>query len=650
MFDLWGFLLQTLTASGVAILLIIIKLLFKDKLPPKWHFAVWGVLGIVLLIPAGWNGRYTIICWQYLIELIKGLIGEFSITRVLGPIPVINSMPHTITDWIFIVYFVGVFIHLAKYAYSYIRLRLVLKKGKQAVENITDAVKELSLNLKIKPCRVIEVHGLRSAFVCGVIRPVLVVPRGQIVDDKVLLHELMHLKSKDTLLNIVICVLRSIHWCNPLLVYCANAAINDMEYRCDQFVLERLEGEERREYGYILLSMANDLFAKTPGTTCINNGGKYIRNRIETIARFKKYPVGMSLVSICVLILLTISLVIGVQATEFYAPDDSTPLLSFASARCNYCSTYAGAFDTYGKSVLKRNGYYRIMCAPNTMHEDLYNKLIEFDKTGEYPNLDYSIPAITNEYKGYYVYNLKQLQKNVYEGMMVFELCYPPTGQSEEKGILFLAVQNVRVEKKAERWVAMPTEEFNFVKTTEADIAWGCNELPGIIYAGNSNEMQVDLKVQTVHAVESIKQDENNIIFGDQMYYDTKPQPNAVFTEVVKMQSVRVTHLGTREERNDIKILGFSMAPVYSGDERPENLTPIIKEDAGFDIVSGEFWNNKKTEPGWGPSIEMSGCVGSFAAELDEIECLPEYYVADLYANNEITAQLDLHLQGEVVK
>ena len=43
MVDLWGFLLQTLTASGVAVLLLLVKALFKDKLPPKWHFAVWGV-------------------------------------------------------------------------------------------------------------------------------------------------------------------------------------------------------------------------------------------------------------------------------------------------------------------------------------------------------------------------------------------------------------------------------------------------------------------------------------------------------------------------------------------------------------------------------------------------------------------------------
>ncbi len=32
--DIWAFLLQTLTASGVAVLLLIVKAMFRDKLSP----------------------------------------------------------------------------------------------------------------------------------------------------------------------------------------------------------------------------------------------------------------------------------------------------------------------------------------------------------------------------------------------------------------------------------------------------------------------------------------------------------------------------------------------------------------------------------------------------------------------------------------
>ncbi len=62
MTDLWGFLLQTLTASGAAVLLLVVKAMFRDKLPPRWQFAAWGVLGLVLL-PAGLGGRYALLNW-----------------------------------------------------------------------------------------------------------------------------------------------------------------------------------------------------------------------------------------------------------------------------------------------------------------------------------------------------------------------------------------------------------------------------------------------------------------------------------------------------------------------------------------------------------------------------------------------------------
>ena len=57
--NIWSFLLQTLTASGVAVLLLAVKTLFRDKLPPRWQFAIWGILGVILLIPAGMVGRYV---------------------------------------------------------------------------------------------------------------------------------------------------------------------------------------------------------------------------------------------------------------------------------------------------------------------------------------------------------------------------------------------------------------------------------------------------------------------------------------------------------------------------------------------------------------------------------------------------------------
>lgn len=648
MVDIWGVLLQTLTASGVAALLLIIKALFKDKLPPAWHFAVWGVLGIMLLIPAGFHGRYTVFHWQLVVEIIKSWCGEYSFTQVLFPIPIVTSVPKTVTQWIFAGYLLSVVIHLLRYAASYIRLRFMLRNGREPHKEVIARIERVAAAQNLKFCRVIAVSGLPSAFVCGIIRPVFVIPADVPIDNNVILHELLHLKYKDTLWSVVICLMRCIHWCNPLLIYCAEQALGDMEARCDQHVLERLEGEERRNYGHTLLSMANDRFAKTPGSTCINNGGNNIRKRIEAIARFKKYPVGMGLVSVCVIILLTLSLVVGVQASTVYESNSNSMWLPLASARSTPCTTSAGAFDTYAKAVLDQNGLYRVMCAPESMQEEIIGEIKEKGRIGVFPNWDCGLTEWPDSQSGYYIYNLKQCDKNTYEGLLVVKVNYPPNGQPEEDGKMYLAVQNLRAEKENGRWVVVPLENFRSVKVIDQSLDWGCLELPGIVYTGTASDIRMDVKVQTVYTVDSTVQTDNSqSLFGAPSYFDTTPKPNAEFTRAARTQSNSITHLGSASQRETIEQIGMSVAPIYPGEKRPDGLPVAIDGGTSGSRSTGESWGSQKNEPGWGPTIEINGGGGgTFDPEHDVP--LPEYYVADLYINNELAAQPDLHLQEGV--
>ena len=135
-----------------------------------------------------------------------------------------------------------------------------------------------------------------------------------------------------------------------------------MESRAISMCWSIWRGEARRDYGRILLAMANEKFAQTPGDTCINNGGKEYPPPHRGNRQIQKYPVGMGLVSVCIVIILAVSLAVGTSPAKAYAKGSFTQL-NLASARSIPCTTYAGALDAYAKAILEQSGVYRAMCA-----------------------------------------------------------------------------------------------------------------------------------------------------------------------------------------------------------------------------------------------------------------------------------------------
>lgn len=669
MFDLWGFLLQTLTATGVAVLLLIIRRLFRDKLPPKWHFAVWGVLGIMMLIPAGWNSRYTLVNWLFPIELLKGLAGDYSFTQVKFPIPVIQEIPDTLTEWLFTIYVIGVIAFLIRYLISYMRLKSALSKGHPASHEIVEQVEVVGQHLNVRPCRVIEVDGLPSAFVSGIFKPVLALPANQAIDDKIIMHELFHLKSHDTIWSVVICVLRSLHWCNPLIAYCVGCASNDMEARCDQYVLEHLEGEERREYGLTLLAMVNEQFAKTPGTTCVNNGGKRIRERIETIARFKKYPVGMRLVSICAIVVLTLSLIVGVSATTVIKPFAANNLISYASARSVLCTTFAGAFDTYAKAVMTNNINYRAMCAPVEEQAELYAS-----EDDAWSDEIATLPIMESDY---YVYNMQQVDEDAYEALLVFELeindgsadeyerlyskgedeyvlWHPNDYEYEledDSSALAIAVQMVRVEKEKGRWITQPLEEFHVMKVLNDELSWHCERLPGVPYEGRIDDFLIDASVQSVYMVDNIPEshDEMDIFLGVKSLYDLVAKPNAVFTSGTMMYESGIMHLGSQENRDKITEIALRMVEIMPGEKLPKKVDNLNQYGDDVIVWWSSSWDTVDVSSGWGPYVEVNPGSGS-GYDIPEDFDFPDYYIADLFINKEFAGEVKLYPKEEVAK
>lgn len=369
MVNIWEFILQTVSVSLVAGILLLTKAIFKDKLTPHWQYGVWVILALRILIPVRAD-RFVLMPFGVYLEMAKSYIESrlsssftalFAATEPQGIIPRIVSYPQSITDVLFVIYSAGVIVFLCYYLLSYIRLRLILKKSNTISLEENSEIKQILTENKIKNIKVISVQGITGAFICGVFSPVLVLPSSRETDKKVISHEIMHLMHLDSLQNIFWCVLRSLHWCNPFMHYIFNIIGNDMEILCDYRVLEMLNGEERREYGKLLLNEANKKYARMAGTTSISNGGRNIARRIEAIVRFKKYPKDMALVSVCVAVILSFTCLFAnstgyrVADSEYFPETEYEFQKSLAYVKINKPTTVAGAIDTYAKAITDNN-------------------------------------------------------------------------------------------------------------------------------------------------------------------------------------------------------------------------------------------------------------------------------------------------------
>lgn len=485
--DIWSFLTQTLSVSVVALLLLFLKGIMEDKLSPRWQYSVWCLLALRIIIPVASNQNIflPVPVW---VEMLKTLVesnlssaysNAFSVSHNSTVIPFVTDIPESITDWLMVIYIFGVLVTLIKYIVSYTKLRKILKNGSEISGENVGQLNTVKLKYNLKGCKAVEVEGLSTAFVCGIFKPVLAIPKGMVLDKKIVLHELLHLKYKDNLQNVFWCILRSLHWCNPLLQYAFNRIGNDIESLCDQRVLERLEGEELRDYGKILLSMANNSFARAAGTTSVSNGGKNIKRRISAIVRFKKFPKGMELVSFCIILVLLTPTVFGATSNygdEIYNPETKTDLYrSMAYTRVEKCGTVAGALDTFARGVIYKNGLCVAIASPSAEQEKIFTQMSENEdvRPSYYETIEgIELTNFYNRIQLFYVINLKKVNSKYYTACLGFGV--KTNEDKEEETILICPVtltydNGWRVEMTGEQYI---TEGFFDESKKEQNHNW----------------------------------------------------------------------------------------------------------------------------------------------------------------------------------
>ncbi len=548
MSNIWEFFLQTGTVSLVALLLLFVKRIFADKLSPRWQYGIWFLLALRILLPVQVS-RSVLLPLPLLVETVKTNAelyrGPSAYTAPYLPLsldhvfPWTNEMPVSLTDWVFWVYIVGVVVSflwvLVQYWVFLSRLHGAVDRRASVVTENIESLANLRTQYRLPTCPIHVVPGLSSPFVCGFFRPMLVLPDA-VVDETVLLHELLHLRYRDVWQNLFWCALRSLHWCNPFLWYLCRRIGNDMESLCDTRVLERLDGEDRRHYGTVLLSMVQEKYARAPGTSSLSNGGKNIARRIDAIVRFKKYPAGMGTVSICMALVLSVPLLWGsaptLDKTITTPPTTAAIGCALAYSRLHRCGTIAGALDTYAKGLISSNG---VLIALSTSLDN-QQTLAETMTDGHH------LPTQTDllEYRsgeGYRIFNLKESETEGYEAILVFPVMdwYDMPASEDTVGLPSSAslLVPVRVWKEGSGWIVEETGERIRSYCDFNQTAFGDSPVPPmrkLTATGQSGTVTVEERVwyQIDNAVSH-----NGLSFFNSMSFSNDAKPDVPFKQAV---------------------------------------------------------------------------------------------------------------------
>lgn len=609
--NLWSVLAQTLALSVAAAVLLAAKRLFLDKLSPRWQYGVWAILALRALLPAGLLGRTLVPGGRAVLEaarlqvelpLSSVLTDPYGVTEVLAPVPLFPRglpVPGSITDVFFYVYAAGVLLLALWFFRSYTRLRAAIRRGLSPAPEVLAQVEGVAARYGLKaPRRVVVLPGLESAFVCGPLRPVLALP-DRPVDDKVLLHELLHLRHGDVWAGVGVCALRCLHWCNPLIWYCCDRIQNDCEALCDQRVLERLEGEERRAYGVILLSMADGRYARAPGTSSMANGGRNIKARIQAIARFRRYPAGMALASGCVAVVLALTCLGGTGGAVEVPGGTDRGALALAQAQLNRPTTVAGALDTYAKALLNDSPLYYAMVLPEEGREAVWkDALVPYQEVELEDSPFWTLgfhwhrPSWLAEWS---VMNLLPDGAEGYTGTLFFS----PLSEDNTYGIVY---QQVAVRPDGDFWTVEPLGDLTVRPDPNQEGIYLCpsSEAPYTTYVAETVTLHVEVDVQ-------LQLNVNNAIFSTSTdlpawastyQLDPVPHPDASFTTMRDALGLRVSQKDTGEAVDlmvDAILMAHPAAPAAALLDTPYQYT----------LVPGELYE--------GPNMELSAMPAALA-------------------------------------
>lgn len=308
-----------LSVKGSALIVIValIQWLGRDRIPPAWRHAMWLLVVLRLIVPAGPESPLSVfnllqpspaierpapeqagMQWMTFERTV-----EASALPSAGPLD--SKLPSAATLAMLAFWGTGAFLLLVRVTSSSRILARRIRTDHDPAGARAETLEAARILLDRSRVRMgvrrhvglIETTSVASPALHGFIRPRILLPAGLLESfdsdelEYIFLHELAHLRRHDVLLNLLTSIVQAVHWFNPLVWLSFSRMREERELACDELALAVLRQDERPRYGRTILKLLESFHSPRaiPALVGITNHKEQMRRRITMIATFQKH-------------------------------------------------------------------------------------------------------------------------------------------------------------------------------------------------------------------------------------------------------------------------------------------------------------------------------------------------------------------------
>lgn len=294
----------SLSGSVLILLLMLLRPLVRERISRRWQYYIWLLVIARLLLPIGGLEAPAKIetAGPAAVPLLSLPEAEQEDVETRPPgetAPEFDDslkLRTAVRENLWVVWLAGALVLLIRKATAYQSFLRYLRAGRKPVEDpaLLDRAAKAGEEIGVKRPVELYVNPLAaSPMLLGVRKPWMVLPTVELPEEDfrfVVLHELTHCRRRDVLYKWLTQLTVCIHWFNPLVHWMAREVERTGELSCDEAVLRRLDGPGRRAYGDAILRTisAGGGYQAVHPSTALGAEGKHLKERLETIMKFKK--------------------------------------------------------------------------------------------------------------------------------------------------------------------------------------------------------------------------------------------------------------------------------------------------------------------------------------------------------------------------